>query len=391
MNKGKRSTFRLVNCTIEQLDDLNQTSAKIWNDVVALADDYRKTTGKWISKTKLQTLTKNKYPYHSQSVQAIVHRYVNSREAAKEARKVNKKIKYPYKVKEFQATRWVDKAFTINGNVLELSLGAKRKPIILEVHNLPTGDIKVVELIYDMGYRLSFLYDDLETPKTNTFTNSAAVDPGEIHAIASTCTNGNQILISTRELRSVKQYRNKAIKKLTKMQKRCKKGSKRYKKLQRAKDYINSRTKNQTTDMLHKTTDQYVKWCLDNMVSTVYFGDVDGVQRNTSSKKGKTKKTKTKKVNQKLSQWSFGKTREYLAYKLKAEGIQLKRVDESYSSQTCPSCGIRRKVKSRRYKCKCGYEAHRDLHGSSNILSKQLYGKFVVLSTNELTYRRPKK
>ena len=391
MYKGKRTTFRLLNYSIDKLDEVNKLSAEIWNDVVKLADDHRLSTGKWISKTELQRLTKNKYPYHSQSVQAIVHRYVNSREAAKKAKKVNSKLRYPYKLKTFQATRWVDKAFSLDGNVLSLSLGTRRKPILLEVHNLPQGEIKVVELIYDMGYKLSFLYDDLQVKKINSYTNKAAVDPGEIHSIASTCTNGNQILISTRELRSVKQYRNKSLKKLTQMQKLCKSGSKRHKKLQKVKDYILSRSNNQILDMLHKTTEQYVNWCVVNTVSTVYLGDVEGVQRNTSGKRGKTKKTKNKVTSQKLSQWSFGQIKKYLAYKLEAEGILLKLVDESYSSQTCPSCGIRRKVKGRTYKCKCGYEAHRDLHGSSNILSKQLYGRFEVIPTNELTYRRPKK
>ena len=79
MYKGKRTTFRLLNYSIDKLDEVNKLSAEIWNDVVKLADDHRFSTGKWISKTELQRLTKNKYPYHSQSVQAIVHRYVNSR------------------------------------------------------------------------------------------------------------------------------------------------------------------------------------------------------------------------------------------------------------------------------------------------------------------------
>jgi putative transposase len=297
MYRGKRTTFKLVNCSIEDLDEINKLSATIWNDIITIANDYRVTTGNWITKTKLQSLTKSKYPCHSQSIQAVVHRYINSRSAAKEARKVDSKIRYPYKVKEYQATRWVDKSFSLSGNILSLSLGPRRKPLILEVHNLPVGEIKVVELIYDMGYRLSFLFDDLKSPKTNSYSEKASVDPGEIHAIASTCTNGNQILISTRALRSIKQYRNKSLKYLSKMQKRCKKGSKRYKKLQKAKDYILSRSNNQIKDILHKTTDQYVKWCVTNTINTVYLGDVEGVQRNTSGKRGKTKKTKRKIVS----------------------------------------------------------------------------------------------
>uniref|UniRef100_UPI0012DF47E7 zinc ribbon domain-containing protein n=1 Tax=Ectobacillus panaciterrae TaxID=363872 RepID=UPI0012DF47E7 len=82
-----------------------------------------------------------------------------------------------------------------------------------------------------------------------------------------------------------------------------------------------------------------------------------------------------KHVNQKLSNWSFGTLRAYLAYKLHAKGILLFLVDEAYTSQTCPCCQRRKKVRTRNYVCACGYEEHRDIHGARNILAKELYGK----------------
>ena len=62
------------------------------------------------------------------------------------------------------------------------------------------------------------------------------------------------------------------------------------------------------------------------------MGNPEGVQRNT-------KKKRRKDVNQKLSNWSFGKLYSLLKYKLKAKGITIEKVDESYTSQTCPVCG----------------------------------------------------
>nr|WP_245830617.1 transposase [Trichococcus pasteurii] len=38
-----------------------------------------------------------------------------------------------------------------------------------------------------------------------------------------------------------------------------------------------------------------------------------------------------------------------------------------YTSQSCPSCGERNKVKDRNYQCGCGYHAHRDRVGALNI------------------------
>ena len=40
-----------------------------------------------------------------------------------------------------------------------------------------------------------------------------------------------------------------------------------------------------------------------------------------------------------MSQWQFGRTTSYLQYKLAAEGISLQKVDEAYTTQTCPVCG----------------------------------------------------
>ncbi|WP_289137259.1 zinc ribbon domain-containing protein [uncultured Brevibacillus sp.] len=99
----------------------------------------------------------------------------------------------------------------------------------------------------------------------------------------------------------------------------------------------------------------FVDWCVEQQVSHVVIGDVEGVQRHTSAKK-KNKKRRSRNTNQKLSQWQFGKLYDYLAYKLKAKEIILEKVDESYTSQTCPVCTRRKKVSGRVYRCRCGYK-----------------------------------
>jgi putative transposase len=109
-----------------------------------------------------------------------------------------------------------------------------------------------------------------------------------------------------------------------------------------------------------------VDWCL-NAVSEVAVGKVEGIQRGT---KGKKKKLKS----QKLSNWSFGKLQDYLEYKLEAKGISMLKTDESYTTQTCPGCGRRKKSSGRTYTCKCSYSCYRDIHGARNILSKHIHG-----------------
>ncbi len=157
----------------------------------------------------------------------------------------------------------------------------------------------------------------------------------------------------------------------------------------RALHYILSKSDAQLTDTLHKTTRAFVNWCLENQVKQVVVGEVEGVQRNTSCKKKQNKhKKRSARHNQKMSQWQFGRITSYLQYKLAAEGISLEKVNEAYSTQTCPVCGRKKKPSSRNYSCRCGYREHRDIHGAKNILSKYKYGEFREITSVEYRYLR---
>ena len=133
--------------------------------------------------------------------------------------------------------------------------------------------------------------------------------------------------------------------------------------------YMLNKCEAQVRDFTHKLTKKFVDWAVENNIKCVYCGNPEGVQR----------KNRGKLVNQKLSNWNFGVQMNYLKYKLKAKGIELKVISEAYTSQTCPICGQRHKVKNRNYSCSCGYNAHRDINGASNILSLGLYGKIKYI------------
>ena len=76
--------------------------------------------------------------------------------------------------------------------------------------------------------------------------------------------------------------------------------------------------------LLHKTSKQFVDWCLENEVNHVVMGNPEGVQRNT-------KKKRRKDVNQKLSNWSFGKLYSLLQYKLKANSkVRCSQLENEY-------------------------------------------------------------
>ena len=235
-----------------------------------------------------------------------------------------------------------------------------------------------MELIYDRQLMLSIVYDDGQEARTNTFEHRAAIDIGEIHTIAAVAENGENLIITGRKLRSIHRLRNKKLSELQKKMSNCKKGSKQWKKYNRSKQYVLSKSAKQLQDGLHKTTKKFVEWCLENEVKEVAFGDVDGVQRHTSRRK--KKKVRNRTTNQKLSNWSFGKVYDYLTYKLNAEGITINKYDESDTTRQCPCCARRKKTSSRMYTCVCGYQEHRDIHGASNFFAKTYYGEIKPLA-----------
>ncbi|MBS4207319.1 RNA-guided endonuclease TnpB family protein [Bacillus sp. FJAT-50079] len=377
MIRCMKTSFRANQETINRLFEY-RVSGEVWNRCLELAKETHLKTGKWVTKSGLQKGTKGMFPIHSQSVQAVCHKYLFARDAARKARKAGHQTKYPYKQKKHFNTKWANNGFKLfeNGKI-ELSMGdfagKRQKPLFIWVKELPKGQIKEIELIFDRKLIISIAYEDGKESKENNFTHRAAIDVGEIHTIAAVAENGENIIITGQKVRSIHRLRNKKLADLQRKMSRCKKGSRQWRKYQRAKVYILSKSNNQLTDAIHKTTKQFVDWCIENEVKEVAFGDVDGVQRHTSPRK--KKKVRRRKTNQKLSNWSFGKVYTYLTYKLEANGIKIDKHDERDTSQQCPCCAKKRKVASRIYTCSCGYSNHRDIHGAANFFAKTFYGE----------------
>ena len=124
MYRTLKTPFRASHTTIQQLFDIRRLSGTIWNDCVELARYYYRLGNKWITQTELQKELKRLYPLHSQTIQAVAHKFLAAREGTKEARKKgHKNIRYPWKHKFVFHPKWVDDSFSIEGKTLILSLG----------------------------------------------------------------------------------------------------------------------------------------------------------------------------------------------------------------------------------------------------------------------------
>ncbi|MCF3941631.1 hypothetical protein [Oceanobacillus alkalisoli] len=75
MYRGKRVSFHASKEAIDHLFACNRLSADVWNACLEGAKNYHLQTGKWINRTHLQQAIKKTVPLHSQSIQAVAHKY----------------------------------------------------------------------------------------------------------------------------------------------------------------------------------------------------------------------------------------------------------------------------------------------------------------------------
>ena len=384
MIRPRQVRLKLDKSQFQHCQHLSQESAKVWNFVrnffwrtdPSQAQDKK---GIWLSEGAMKRYAKQRFALHSESVQAVVEKFYTNLKAAHTLRKENPDIRYPYKKKSWFCVHWKKKAIKVSDRYIHLSNGKGRQGIVFKLPvYLADCQLRIVELIWRNGYWLSITLD-IEGKQQVLGFNIAAVDLGEIHAI--TITDGDDsAVISGRQLRSVKRNRNRRVGHLSRLQSRCKKGSRRWKRLQTVKSKVLAECHRRTRDLNHKITRTAVDWCIEHNISKLVIGDVSGISKNT-----KNEKRLNRKNRQKVSQWSFYQQRQYLEYKCQEVGIDTCLETEHGTSKTCPKCGNKYKPNGRNYNCQtCNIEMHRktkssvafcrDVVGACNIRTKHLTG-----------------
>jgi putative transposase len=191
------------------------------------------------------------------------------------------------------------------------------------------------------------------------------VDLGEIHP-AVVGDKVVAIVITCRERRSQSQGNAKRLAKIQKAIARKAKGSRRRKRLVRAKARMKAKHARIIRDIEHKVSHEVVEFAAERKAGTIVIGDVrdiaDGIDKG-------------KEHNGRTSRWNHGKIRFYIGYKAAAEGIKVELVDEHSTSKTCPQCGQRHNSRGRNFSCPTfGIRMHRDVVGQINNLSRFLEG-----------------
>ena len=378
---------------LSQCQALRQEAGRLWTDLLTLHAQAR-AQGQWLSVGELEQATKGgQYALHSQSVQALCQKFSANVETATDLRRQELaetgrvQTQYPHHPKVYQTVIWKDQALTIlPSGELRLPSGGQRPPLLLPLPDeYREANLRRVEVTWRADhYELCLTLDTGTTlPPPLPAGAVAGVDLGEVHIAAVTTTRRHALVLSGRQLRACKQWRNKVHSVLQEKLSRCQPGSRRAQRLLKRKARVSARVYRQQRDLLHQAARKVVDFCHTEGVARIAVGDVRDIQTGVSL---------GKRTNQKISQWPHGQFAHYLSEKAAQLGITVEWIDEAYSTRTCSVSGHVQpsSPRGRRFRCSgCGAQVHRDVNGSANICSKAVFGRYSQIQADRVKYLRP--
>lgn len=137
----------------------------------------------------------------------------------------------------------------------------------------------------------------------------------------------------------------------------------------KAMDKFADYEKNWVQSYNHYVSKQIIDFALKNKAKYINIEDLSGI-------------TKGKNVNKFLKGWSYYQLQSFITYKANKYGIEVRKIDPHYTSQTCSCCGYvdeKNRPKNEKgqsyFRClKCGHEENADFNAAKNIAKS---GNFV--------------
>jgi putative transposase len=312
--------------TRERLRAAQREAARVWNVCCQRHQDARLRHQPWPDRDELQQATKGgQFALHSQSIQMLCHQFLANVETTRQLKPSYPRMRYPYEPKQYMTVQWPAQAVARQGKRLILPMGRGRKALCFCL-DLPAR-IGGISLVWREGYEL---HVTVPAPAAREAQGAAqaTIDLGEIHLAAVTTSTGQGLIVSGRGIRSLKRRHNKSLGQLQRKQARCTRGSRRWRKLQHAKARLRVRTERQVRDRRHKATRQVVRFLEQEGVQTVFIGDPHGVREQRTGRHHQ----------QRMSQWEYGKDKDYLSQKCTQAGIMSFTGSERGTSSRCPTC-----------------------------------------------------
>jgi len=321
--------------------------------------------------------TKRRFALHCQSVQMVVQTFLANVDTTRQLRQTHPQMqmRYPYKDKRFYPVAWPAQAVSRELGRVVLPMGKGRQSLVLPLA-LPENS-GACTLVWNKGFELHVCVE-ISQAENAPGDKHATVDLGEIHLAAVTTNTGKAMIVTGRGIRSLKRQRTMQLRSITRKQSKCQKYSRRWKKLQRAKNKQCRRTERRIRNQRHQATRKVINFCVERKVGSLFIGNPHGVRNQN----------KGRHHNQRMSLWEYGRDIDYLTHKSKQAHMVCFTGSERGTSSQCPACGHKHKPRNRQWTCKqCGFKGHRDLVGSINM-HKLAFGERVTFPRS-FTYLHP--
>ena len=309
----------------------------------------------WLSSNAMQKLIRNE-KLHSQTVQGIVQTFYEALKSWSVIRKTDPNAKPPRRLSKYHPMPFKSSAIKLNDGTLTLSTGRGNEPIRIPwKFELP----RVCEITFNgEEYVLNAVYE-AELPAEINGKGHAGVEFGDVH-MAAVYTGQKTNIANGRELRSKSHYRDHVKAHFMSEMSKCKKDSRKWNRMNRARKRTMRKLNHQVKDIMHKQTNAIVCVMKNEGTQTVGIGNV----RNTGKDIGYRS--------------PIGTVRKMIAYKSERMGMTVKYIIDEHSGRVCPYCGQQNNKNHRIFKCgKCGFERDKDCVSAINIRSLAEYREYV--------------
>jgi len=237
-----------------RLDELAHEAGQVYTAVVVLFWRVVRHNRHWLTKYAMMRLIRC-LNLHSQTVQAIVDTFYESLGSWRARRKTNPDSRPPRRRRWYHAIPFKESAISLKNGILRLSTGKGNEPVALP---WKYAKPKFREISFNgKEYVLNATYA-VEAQNQAAGNDTAGIDLGEIH-IAAVATGQGVFIANGRELRSKRRYQNKVKARFQRKMDKRKRGSRRWKRLNKAKKKTLAKLNNQINDILHKQTTKVVE------------------------------------------------------------------------------------------------------------------------------------
>jgi len=244
------------------------------------------------------------------------------------------------------------------------------------------GKIKQIEIKKEVDKWYILVCNDIETHKYEDNGKYQAIDLG-ISDIVTAVNLDDKTLHMKNRLQEIEKYYNPKIDSLKSRRDHCKHPSREHPNFKKSRKYIYYDNKIKKMSRKRSNKIKYFQHFLSNIIvkntraNTIIVGDLN-IKPMSKKKKGsgnskENKKNKT--INRRNLSGSLGRFTEFLTYKAERIGKRVIKIDESYTSIVCCTCGSKKKMSldKREYICdECENIMNRDENSARNIMTRFL-------------------